>query len=180
MLSFSEDFIRMNQPIHEEKVNKILLKPRFKEVIDDSKSAVKSKFTSSFSKTNHSFRTKIIDDHMIIDVAEDQDHFWSPQLQLELESVDNQTILKGLFGPKPQLWTLFMFIHFAIALAFAIFLVLAYTKYNLNQDYQFSLILCLTMPVLWILFYLFGQFGKKKGYDQMLALDNFVKEIVNS
>jgi Na+/melibiose symporter-like transporter len=115
----------------------------------------------------------------VIDVPKDEDHFWSPQLHIEVESnEENKTIVKGLFGPKPQVWTFFMFIHFAVAIAFIVFFVVAYTRWNLKQDYTFALIMCIAMPVLWIILYILGQLGKKKGYKQMVQLETFLSIIL--
>lgn len=169
----------MNQPIHNNKINRILLKPRFREELPESKKTVLKKFEDSFKQKKHKFRTKLVDQHIVIDVPKDEDHFWSPQLQIEIVEEENKTILKGLFGPKPPVWTMFMFFHFAVALAFIIFLIMAYTKYSLKQDYQFAMYMCIAMPILWILFYVFGQLGKKKGYNQMVEIDEFMKEIIN-
>ena len=107
--------------------------------------------------------------------------FWSPQLHIEVEKNEaDGTVVRGLFGPKPQIWTMFMFIHFAVAVAFIVFAVMAYSKYLLKEDYTVSLILCLAMPVLWFVLYFLGQLGKKKGYGQMLALDDFMKKVLKS
>ena len=166
----------MNQPIHDNKINAILLKPRFREELKESKTAVLNKFEAVFAKKEHKFKTKLVDNHIVIDVPKEEDHFWSPQLQIEIVEEDDKTILKGLFGPKPQVWTLFMFFHFAVALAFIIFLIMAYTQFSLEQEYLFALYMCIAMPIIWVLFYVFGQLGKKKGYNQMLEMDEFVKE----
>ncbi len=40
-------------------------------------------------------------------------------------------------------------------------------KNEIKKDYIFSLIMCIAMPVIWILLYLAGQIGKKIGYTQM-------------
>ncbi|QCX40560.1 GTP-binding protein [Aureibaculum algae] len=170
----------MSEPILEDNLNKILLKPRFKEELLEDKSAILKKFEDYFKQDDSKFRTKTADSHIVIDVPDEEDHFWSPQLQIEIITEDDKTILKGLFGPKPQVWTMFMFFHFAVAFAFIVFLIMAYTKYSLKQDYQFSMYMCIAMPILWILFYVFGQLGKKKGYSQMIALDAYVKDILGS
>ncbi|MDY7394867.1 GTP-binding protein [Aureibaculum sp. 2210JD6-5] len=161
------------------KINKILLKPRFREELSESKTTILKKFATVFAKKEHKFRTKLVDNHIVIDVPTEEDHFWSPQLQIEIVEEENKTILKGLFGPKPQVWTMFMFFHFAVAVAFVVFLVMAYTKYSLKQEYQFAMYMCIAMPIIWIIFYVFGQLGKKKGYNQMVELDVFVKGIIN-
>jgi len=169
----------MNQPIHNDQLNRVLLKPRFKIERNESKEVIIEKFKKEFSSVNCIYCTKIIDHHIVIDVPKDEDHFWSPQLHIEVESnEENKTIIKGLFGPKPQIWTFFMFIHFAVAVAFIVFFVVAYTRWNLKQDYTFALIMCIVMPVFWIILYILGQLGKKKGYKQMVQLDTFLSIIL--
>ncbi|MBT8385277.1 MAG: GTP-binding protein [Bacteroidia bacterium] len=169
----------MNQPIHNDQLNKVLLKPRFKIERNESKDVIIEKFKKEFSSENCIYCTKIIDHHIVIDVPKDEDHFWSPQLHIEVESnEENKTIVKGLFGPKPQVWTFFMFIHFAVAVAFIVFFVVAYTRWNLKQDYTFALIMCIAMPVLWVILYILGQLGKKKGYKQMVQLETFLSIIL--
>ncbi|RPD91783.1 GTP-binding protein [Aureibaculum marinum] len=169
----------MNQPLHDNKLNAILLKPRFREELKESKDVILKKFQTFFAENKYEFRTKMSDSHIIIDVPKNEDHFWSPQLQIEIVEEEGKAFLKGLFGPKPQVWTMFMFFHFIVGLAFFVFLIMAYTQYSLKQEYQFAMSMCIAMPIIWILFYVFGQLGKKKGYRQMLALDEFVKRIIN-
>ena len=160
-------------------LNSILLKPRFRFDLNESKDVIVDKFKKEFQLKSTKFRGKVVGDHVIIDIAKENEHLWSPQLQLELEEVSkNQTLVKGLFGPKPQLWTLFMFIHFGVALAFAVFATIFYTDWSLGQDYTFSLFMVVAMPILWISFYFFGRWGKKKGHQQIVELDSFMRKIL--
>ncbi len=71
-----------------------------------------------------------------------------------------------------------MFLHFAVAIAFFVFFVMFYTKWNLKQDYTFSMIMFIAMPVIWLLLYVAGQLGKKIGYDQMKELHDFLMKII--
>jgi len=165
----------MNEPIHDNKINRVLLKPRFKIKRKESTATIIDKFKDEFATGNCAYCSKIVDHHIVVDVPKGEDHFWSPQLHIEVEKdEEDNTVVRGLFGPKPQVWTLFMFIHFAVAVAFVVFLVMAYTRWNLKQDYSFPLIMCIALPVLWIVLYFLGQLGKKKGYQQMIELDNFL------
>ncbi|MDJ0644923.1 MAG: hypothetical protein QNJ57_02965 [Flavobacteriaceae bacterium] len=160
------------------KLNKILLKPRFKLQYNENRGVVIEKFKNAFSNATEGFRGKIVGDHIVIDVTKDDEHLWSPQLQLELEESEEGLAIKGLFGPKPTLWSLFMFIHFGVALAFAVFATMLYTDISLGQDATFSMIMTIAMPIVWILFYLFGRWGKKKGHQQMVALYNVMNDIL--
>ena len=169
----------MNEPIHNKPLNKLLLKPRFTMECSESKEVILEKFRKEFASNNFNFLGNIVDHHVIIDMSIKDAHFWSPQLYLEIEKKDqNATLIKGLFGPKPQVWTFFMFIHFAVALAFVIFLVVAYVKWTLDQAYTFSVLMCLLMFVCWFVLYTLGQLGKKKGYEQMIILDQFMKTVL--
>ena len=125
----------MNDTLDNSRLNKIVLKPRFKIEIDEDKELIIGKFKNKFAQGGSQFSGKIVDHHVIIDVNQKEQHFWSPQLHVEIEeNEENTTLVKGLFGPKPTVWSLFMFIHFGVAVAFIVFLVIAYTHWSLEQD----------------------------------------------
>lgn len=169
----------MNEPIHNNKINRVLLKPRFKLELDKSKKAVLEKFKKDINKKDCKYCSKISDNHIFIDVPKEEAHFWSPQLQIEVVSGENdKTIVKGVLGPKPQIWTFFMFLHFATAVAFLVFLVIFYVNWSLGKEHQIDKYMIIGLPVFWILLYFFGQSGKKLGYKQMVELDNFMMEVL--
>ena len=170
----------MNQPIHDNQINRVLLKPRFKMEMKEEEAEVLDKFKNQFATKECKYCGKVVNHHVVIDVPKEEDHFWSPQLHLEVEKNEqNTTIVRGLFGPKPTVWTMFMFVHFAVAIAFFIFLVIGYSKWSLKGDYTFAMIMCISMVVLWFVLYVMGQLGKKKGYKQMLELDDFMKKVLS-
>jgi len=171
----------MNQPIHGEKKNKVLLKPRFKIEVDKSKDNVIKTFEQCIASKECNYLSKQSGEHFFLDVPKIEEHFWSPQLQIEIieDKEHNKTIVKGIIGPKPQIWTLFMFFHFAIALAFVIFFVMFYVKWSLNKDYQLYKYMLLILPIVSVSLYLIGQAGKIFAYKQMVALDDFLMKTLN-
>lgn len=168
----------MNKPIHDNKVNRIILKPRFKIKVGEDKEIVMDRFRDNLEDTNCNYRSKIVDNHIVIDVPKEEEHFWSPQLHVEVENENEHTIVKGVLGPQPKIWTFFMFLHFAVAIAFFVFFVMFYSKWSLKQDYTFSMIMLIAMPVIWLLLYVAGQLGKKIGYDQMKGLHDFLMKTI--
>ncbi len=168
----------MNKPIHDNSANRVLLKPRFKIELQEEKEGVINRFRDNLKDTNCKYRSKIVGNHIVIDVPKEEEHFWSPQLHVEVENEKEQIIVKGVLGPQPKIWTFFMFLHFAVAIAFFVFFVMFYTKWNLKQDYTFSMIMFIAMPVIWLLLYVAGQLGKKIGYDQMKELHDFLMKII--
>lgn len=159
----------------EQKNSDIHLRPRFKMPFNESQQQIISKFEANIKDGNCKYCTKIVDGHIVIDIPKEENHFWSPQLNIEIEKIEEQkTMIKGLFGPKPQVWTLFMFFHFAAAVAFIGFSVMAYVQWSLKTDYSFALTFVISLPILWIVMYFLGSWGKSTGNKQMDELYQFM------
>ncbi|MDD3723557.1 MAG: GTP-binding protein [Lutibacter sp.] len=163
-----------------EKNSELHLRPRFKLHFNESQQKLITKFQSNVKNTNCNYCVKVIDGHIVIDIPAEENHFWSPQLHIEIEQVkENKSIVKGLFGPKPQVWIFFMFIHFVMAIAFIGFSIMAYVKRTLKSDYKMALIITFVLPILWIVMYFLGRLGKKRGHQQMDELHGFMMETLN-
>lgn len=153
----------------------IHLRPRFKMNFSESQDVLISKFKKNLKSENCNYCSKIVDGHIVIDVPVDENHFWSPQLNIEIEKMNgDETIVKGLFGPKPQLWTLFMFFHFAMAAAFVGFSIMTYVQWTLKEDNSMALLIVIGLPILWIVMYFLGRIGRRKGHKQMDELYGFM------
>ncbi len=165
----------MNKPIHGEEINKILLKPRFKMEIDASQESILEKFKKNLADKDCKYCSKILGNHVFLDVPKTDEHFWSPQMDIEIIKNENgKTIVKGILGPKPKVWAFFMFIHFIVAVAFIVFFVLFYVNWSLGKDFQLYKYMLIGLPIFWVVLYFFGQSGKKLGYKQMVELDAFL------
>lgn len=159
-------------------VNDIVLRPRFKiELLANNESILKAFEDSKVSQKN--FIVSRIDDHVFIKLPKTQQHFWSPQLHLEINEVDKTTsILHGLFGPNPTVWTMFMFFHFMVAGLFIAFGVWAYSNWALKTSYALQMALMLFMIVIWFGLYFAGRIGKSSSKDEMHALNDFMMDVV--
>ena len=92
--------------------NQIFLKPRF-QIEFNLKSDVLLNEVSKLGLDDSKYSMKIIDNHIVVDVPENETHLWSPQLHIEIEELTNESaIVKVLFGPKPQVWTFLCFYIF--------------------------------------------------------------------
>jgi len=171
----------MKQPIHNENINRVLLKPRFKIVLDNkSVDEILNTFKVNLAKDTCKYCSKISDNHIFLDIPKQENHFWSPQLQVEvLKDENDKTMVKGIIGPKPQIWTFFMFLHFVIATIFIVFFVLFYTNWTLNKPYKLQEYMLIVLPLLSVLLYFFGQSGKRIAYNQMVELDDFLMKTIN-
>ena len=165
--------------MEEKQGSSILLRPRFEINLKEEGSIVISSFKNKFEEASCPYKGKVVDGHIVIDIPQGENHFWSPQLHLEIENIDeNNSLLKGLFGPKPQVWTLFMFIHFGVAVLFLGFLIRLYVQWTLKTDLTVSLAIIISLPILWFVLYFLGRIGKKTGNHQMQELHDFMESVV--
>ncbi|EAR00592.1 GTP-binding protein EngA [Maribacter sp. HTCC2170] len=121
-----------------------------------------------------------MDDHVFIKFKQEKIHFWSPQLHLEINDLEEGgSRLYGLFGPNPTLWTFFMFLHFGVATIFIGLGVWAYSSASLEKGYGLQVGLMVFMVLLWFVLYAMGRAGRKKGRPQMKELHLFMNKILN-
>ncbi|WP_147678455.1 GTP-binding protein [Algibacter pacificus] len=160
-------------------INDIVLRPRFKIEIPRSNTSVLEDFEKS-KTTQTDIIVNRLDDHVFIKQPKYIEHFWSPQLHLEINKIDaNRCVLQGLIGPSPTMWTLFMFFHFIIASLFIAFGVWAYSNWTLKTDYIFQISLMLLMVIIWVALYFGGRIGRASSKAEMQTLQDFMLEILN-
>ena len=154
--------------------NEIVLRPRFKMELNHNNQAVLKSF-EGIETTE--YKISRIDDHVFIRLPKHKQHFWSPQLHLEVNELDNQSsMLHGLFGPNPTVWTLFMFVHFFVAGMFIAFGIWSYTNWKLEKPYGIPLGLMILMIFVWIGLYVAGRMGRSIGKPEMHQLHDFMND----
>jgi hypothetical protein len=155
--------------------NEIVLRPRFQLRLSQDRISVLEAFGKA-KTTQQKAVVSIVEDHIFIRIPKAAQHFWSPQLHLELmDNEEGGCTIFGLFGPNPTVWTFFMFVHFAVATAFIALGIWAYTNASLNEPYMVQLACMVLLMLLWIGLYLGGQIGKKTGESQMGELHEFMQ-----
>jgi hypothetical protein len=161
---------------HEELPKTIALRPRFQRILNIKKEAVINAFKAEKNGTS-TFILTIVDDHIFIKLPKRLQHYWSPQLHLEVnEESETSSRIYGLFGPNPTVWTMFMFLHFVVATVFFVFAIWAYSNWSLEKSYAIQLFLTLLTIVLWFVLYFFGRMGRLKGKPQMHDLNSFMEQ----
>lgn len=159
--------------------NDIVLRPRFKIELKEDNESVLEAFELE-KKLQSDFIVNRIDDHVFIKFPKHKQHFWSPQLHLEINEIDNKSsMLHGLFGPNPTVWTLFMFLHFMVAGVFIAFSIWAYTNWTLEKNFGIQITLMLLMVIIWIGLYFGGRIGKSSSKKEMQDLNNFMNRVLN-
>lgn len=115
----------------------------------------------------------LIPGHIFLRIHMEQQHYWSPKLTISLEEYAWGTLIRGLYSPASNVWSLFLFGYATVGI-FALFATLIRSS---------RLRLGMEAPILWVIpglvgivltLYLTAQMGQKVGADQRFILQHFL------
>ena len=165
----------MSQP-SEEHISFSAVRPRFRIETTDSIESWSEKIKQGLQKDAAPCQGQVSPGGFItLFLPKEEQHYWSPQLNVTMEKTDEGCIIRGLLGPRPTVWTMFVFFYFIIGFAALIISFVGFSYVSLGKP---GTILWL-VPVLILVFlslYLVAYFGKKMGRNQMITLHKFFEE----
>lgn len=153
------------------------IRPRFRLVSPVSQPELLAKFKSQLAEADSPCLGIVIPGHVTLKIPAKGRHFWSPQLDLTLEDEGEGTLLRGLYGPSPGVWSFFALAYLALGLGLFFLLVVAFSAYSLGNDTN----------VLWwvpvflgigVGLYFMSQMGQKLGADQLFTLHHFTEQVL--
>ena len=153
------------------------IRPRFKLWSKYSLSEIVDRITIGIHSDDAPCKARIIHDHIVLFFPSDKQHYWSPQLSLSIEEEDEGSLIRGLYGPRPSVWTMFVFFYSFIAFAILFVSIFGLSYMSLGKS---SAILWL-IPVLILVFlslYRVSATGKKLGKDEMRTLHKFLESCI--
>ncbi len=148
------------------------IRPRFRVVVPMAPEDVKDRFRERITPGESPCEASFFPQHIILRLPEDTQHLWSPRLEIALEPHEEGTLLRGLYGPSPQVWTFFTIGYGAIGIL-SLFITIIGTS---------QLMLELPGRILWVLpflggmglfLYILSQTGQKLGAEQTFTLHHF-------
>jgi len=90
------------------------IRPRFRVEVEMKPEEIKTHFRERLEQPGAPCVAAFFPQHVILRVPPEERHFWSPCLELSLEEEGDHTLIRGLYGPNPQVWTMFILIYGAI------------------------------------------------------------------
>lgn len=155
------------------------LRYRFEKVVTKSYEDILSSCERLKEAVEPDYKIKISGHHIWLHIGMLHREKHSPHLHLELEKMeDGNTSIRGLYGPDPVLWTMFMFLHFVVAGIFVIFSMIAFSKWSLNQPFGFDLLVMFAMVNVWFLLYFIARLNRKKGLNQARELEQLMERLL--
>lgn len=159
-------------------MSSIELRPRFQLKTPLQREQLLEQFRHHLAKNSQGFHGTVRDYHVVINVPRKDQHYWSPQLDISIEEKETKTLIKGLMGPKPTVWTKFVFIYSTLGLLATFGLMTGFSQLTLDQTPWGMWVFGIASIAL-IAAYAIAQAGKKLGHNQMHELYNFLLDELN-
>jgi hypothetical protein len=67
-------------------------------------------------------------------VKREDRRLWSPYLSVQVEPKERGALLRGRFGPPPEMWTLFMFLYTAVGFLSLMGLMLGFVQWQSGME----------------------------------------------
>jgi hypothetical protein len=125
----------------------------------------------------HHLHGQAMHDHITIRVNQSHRHYWSPQLSVQLyrEPEDKVTRLVGVYGPMPNVWTLFTLVYLAVGVLFVFISIIGFSQKALGNSSSILYVLPILVAVA-LTMYIISQMGQKLGAAQTYAIHYFFEE----
>lgn len=152
-------------------------RPRFKFEISLSQEEITRRLQQKIDENNpEGIRVTKVSYHIILRPNPDNRHFWSPQLDINMEQLDeDHTLVRCLIGPMPAVWTMYVFLYGGLGLGALVSLMAGFSQWALNHTPWAFWFLPLCVAGL-IMMILFAQFGQRLARNEMRMLKRFLDE----
>ena len=153
------------------------IRPRYTFVLPVGRSDAEAAVKAVLARYAAQLRGTLVDHHVIVDIPQTDRHFWSPQLHFRFEDEGEYTRVHGVVGPRPAVWTMFMFIYFSIGILGVIASVWGVSHWMLGGYSP----LIWGLPVAFLIMataYGAGRVGESLGKDQVLLEKRFLQEVI--
>ena len=156
------------------------VRPRFEYLTDMTVRDINERMNSIL--TNH---PKLclggIEHHITVKINAQYIKIWSPQctLNLEEDSVQKKVLVRGLYGPNPNVWFLYVFSSGVLLTLMMFIAIIGFSQKSLGHESDILWTL-LPMGMAVTSLYILSQMGQKLGVDQTYDIHHYIEEVFNS
>lgn len=155
-----------------------VLRPRFKVLSPRSIPELVASIKQELKNKNSDCIGECTEHYTAISIRKDWQHYWSPMLNMTMEVDEKGTLLRGQYGPRPAIWTMFVFFYSTIGFSIVFIAMMGFSQVSLDKPANI-LWLIPVLAAIFLTFYLVAYYGKKKSRKQMDILHRFVEVCLN-
>ena len=149
------------------------LRPRFEAVAPCGPDEAARRLRAALARPGAGFRGGVYGAHALVHVPAAEERVWSPFLSLDIYGRPGETRVRGLFGPKPSVWTLFVAAYGVCACVAFFAGGFGWAQWGLGQTPWALAGLPAAAAGALVVFGL-AQYGRRRGQAQMAALRAFL------
>lgn len=159
-------------------VEKFQVRPRFELTFNGNIKDVQNAITNQKELLEITIKSSFSDQYISLRPADEDLHYWSPHLSLALDEMnEDETIIRGHFGPSPNIWTMFFFFYALIVFAGGVISIIGMANWFVGNSYQILWLVPLCI-LLFSTLYLLSYLGQRRGNRQMRMLKQFLKDAI--
>lgn len=151
------------------------IRPRFQRQSRLPKEEVLIRLREALQSSTASVRGLIVDHHITLSIPSEEQHFWSPQLSLEVEEEEGGSLIRGLYGPRPAVWLLFIFFYAILGFLSMVITIIGLSERSLGLSGRILWLLPVAGFIL-LMVYLGARTGQRLGHDEIRRLQRFMEE----
>ena len=162
-------------------IKSIRSRPRFKIKTRLSSEEFKRRLNSQFKIQNRVLGGYVGQELSVIRLRKDKHKYWAPQLQIRTEKDENNpelTVVRGLFGPKPVVWTFFMFLYILGGTLLLFFGMAWFVQQSLDIETNLAMWAWVGLAII-LLTYFAGFAGQIISAKHLKVLRDFMEKVVN-
>lgn len=150
------------------------IRPRINIISNLGKEEIISRIKKKVEEPNTLYNGWAKEDYALICAPENDRHIWTPQINLQIDEIEEGTEVRGVIGPSASVWTAFAF-AFSI-LGFIAFVSLFWGLSRLSLDYSADILWLVPITLILILgVYMLARIGQQMSKDQVKELKIFVE-----
>lgn len=154
------------------------LRPRYRYVSQKPKKLILQNIINALKKNELNLEGQVVQEHAFIRFPNIEQHYWSPELHIWVREEEHETIIYGVMGPKPRIWTMFMFFYIVILTLW--FFGSSYGLIQLWLGLEAGFLWSIPLGAVGVaLIYGAAQFGQRKGKEQMRVLLKFMEKAIS-
>ena len=153
------------------------LRPRIKIISKLTLNEITEKIKLKITESENRFTGWAKEGYALISVPQVEKRIWTPQLNLQIEEIDEGTEVRGVIGPSSNVWTAFAF-TFSL-LGFIAFVSMFWGLSRLSLDYSADVLWLVPISLMLIVgVYIVARIGQQLSGNQVRELKKFIESIL--
>lgn len=154
------------------------MRPGFERVVPKTPAQTLQQLHDTLEQPDGPYTGSILGRHVRLRIREDHRTFWTPQLDVEVEAHEDGALVRGLFGPHPDIWTFFIATYAVMTFCGITGLLFGLVQWSLGWP-AWALWSAPAALLMIGSVYAVALIGQRLGYDQMIQLRTFLDQSVN-